>query len=131
MEYVDKEKVIEQFNELLPWEKVDVFGGILDAIGEHGIADYLFDNSGYSPFDFTNIDGCISFYGERVLLGNMNENEIEDYLKDYPSTISARSLIEILKKRWSRYGEKGVDDSDIAALEKLLNEIKEEKNEKK
>ena len=131
MEYVNKEKVIEQFNELLPWEKVDVFGCILDAIGEHGIADYLFDNSGYSPFDFTNVQECISFYGERTLLDNMDEDEIEDYIMDYPSTVSTRSLIETIKKRWIYWGKNGVDDSDIAALEKLLNEIKEEKNEKK
>lgn len=130
MEYVKKEDVLKQFNELLPWDKADVLDEILDDMGENSIEDYLFKQCGYSPFDFTNAEKCVEHYGVDTLLDEMDDYDIESYLDGHPSTVSAYQLIETLKDKWERHKECGISETNVKEMENLLKEIKKYKKEK-
>lgn len=131
MKLVNKEDVIAQFKELLPWDKVDALDEILNDIGENSIEDYLFKECGYSPFDFTNASQCVDHYGVDSLLDEMDDYDIESYLDGHPSTISAYQLIETLKDKWNWHKECGISDTNVKELENLLEGIKKYKEEKK
>lgn len=120
MEYVKKENVLKQFNELLPWDKADALDEILDNMGENSIEDYLFKQSGYSPFDFTNAAECVDHYGADTLLDKMFDYDIELYLDGHPSTVSAYQLIETLKDKWNRHKECSISETDVKEMENLL-----------
>ena len=131
MKYIEKEQVVSEFKELLPWDKVDALDDILDDMGENSIEDYLFKQGGYSPFDFTNAEKCVEHYGVDTLLDEMDNYDIENYLDSNPSTVSAYQLIETLKDKWEWYKERGISESNVKALEELLKEIKKYNKEKK
>ena len=76
MEYISKEQVVNDFKNLLPWEKVDVLDEILNVMGENSIEDYVFKQGGYSPFDFTNASKCVDYYGEDILMDEMDDYKI-------------------------------------------------------
>ena len=130
MNIVNKEDVLKLFNELLPWEKVEILDEILNNLGGVGnVADYLFSECGYSPFDFTNIEKCVDHYGADALLDEMSDYDIENFVETHPSWVSAYSLIEALKDKWEYHRGYQISESNIEELEKLLAKIKEEKNE--
>jgi len=131
MNYIDKKQVVQEFKELLPWDKVDAFDEILDDMGENSIEDYLFQQGGYSPFDFINAEKCVEHYGVSTLLDEMDHFDIEEYMDAHPSTMSAYYLIEMLKTKWDWFGSTGISDTNIEELTNLLKKIKKDKKEKK
>lgn len=131
MKLVNKEDVIAQFKELLPWDKVDALDEILNIMGENSIEDYLFKNGGYSPFDFTNATQCVDHYGADTLLEEMDDYNIEDYIQAHPSICSAYCYITALENKWNWHKKNAISDTNIKALEDLLQEIKAEKMDKK
>ena len=131
MKYIEKEQVVSEFKELLPWDKVDALDKILNIMGENSIQDYLFKQGGYSPFDFTNASKCVEHYGIDTLLDEMDDYDIENYLDSHPSTVSAYQLIETLKDKWTWYREMGISDTNVEALKELLKDIKDYKKEQK
>ena len=124
MKYIEKEQVIKEFKELLPWDKVDTLNYILNDMGENSIEDYLFKDGGYSPFDFTNARQCVEHYGVDTLCDEMDDYELEHYLEEYPSSYSVYSLIKALKEKLDWYGDTQFSETNISALSELLKEIK-------
>ena len=131
MKYVEKEQVVKEFKELLPWDKVDTVDEILYDIGENSIEDYLFKKGGYLPFDFINAEKCVEHYGVDTLCDEMDDYELGRYLEEYPSRYSTYTLIEALKEKWDLYGEIQFSETNISALSELLKEIRKSKSKKK
>lgn len=129
MKIVDKKEVIEQFKELLPWDKADAVDEILNIMGENSIQDYLFDSCGYSPFDFINASECVEHYGVDSLIDEMDDYDIENYIDRNPSIVSAYQLIETLKDKWTWHKTAGISETNLKSLEELIEEIKKYKEE--
>ena len=127
MKFVDKKEVVEQFKELLPWDKVDALDEIIHHMGENSIEDFLFERGWYSPFDFTNACKCVEHYGVDTLLDEMDDYDIEEYMDSHPSSMSADAIIEILKTKWDWHKECGISETNVNKLKNLLKEIKEYK----
>ena len=130
MEYVDKDKVFKEFNELLPWEKVDFVNDALYDIGEDGIAEHIFGiNGGHSPFDFITEKDCIEHFGANNLLYEIEDYELEDYISSYPRCVSAYTFIKALKAQWDAAKTTFISETNIKQIEELLEDIKKYKKE--
>lgn len=132
MEYPDKNKVLAQFKELLPWDKLEFIDSALNIIGEGNLPEYLFGkNGGWNPLDFTTAKKCVEYFDSDELLDEMYDSDVETYIESHPSSISSYYLIEALKDRWNYGKETYVSDSNLEQLEKLVETIKKYKEENK
>lgn len=132
MEYVDKDKVLVQFKELLPWDKIEFIDKALNDIGDGNLPEYLFgENGGWNPLDFSSAAECVKYFDADDLMDEMYDSDIETYVEDHPMQISAYSLIEALKDKWLFGKTTYISDSNLKELEELVKEIKKYKKENK
>ena len=127
MEYISKEQVFKQYQELLPWEKWEILDQILSDLGENTSIDYLFKQGMYSPFDYIDAKECVEHYDADRLMDEMYDSDIENYIESHSTSISSYSLIEALKNRWIYGKTTYVSDTNLKKLEELIEEIKEYK----
>lgn len=132
MEYVDKDKVLKDFKELLPWEKLEFIDKALNDIGESNLPEYLFgENGGWSPFDFITAAECVKHFDADDLMDEMYDSDIEEYVSNYPLSISSYALINALENRWLFGKTTYISDTNLKNLEELIEEIKKYKEENK
>lgn len=130
MNIVDKKEIVDQFNELLPWEKIEVIDAELNNVGEDNIAEYLFGVNGKrTPFDFVTAEECVNHYGADDLMEEMYDADVEEYIKSHPTSISSYALISALSDRWVWGKTTYITDTNLQDLEDLIKEIKKYKEQ--
>lgn len=129
--YTEKEDVVAAYNELLPWEKVEVLGDLMETAGTsaYDIVEGFFEDGEDYVYDHIDAAEVVNHYTAETLLDEMSDDEISDYVERHPSTLTPRQLTEILYDKIEIYDDaRSFSNRDIERLEKVLKEIKEQNN---
>lgn len=129
MKIVNKEDVLELYNQLLPWEQEDlraIMGYNLNEMSQEEIINEF----GINPLEFVDEDDVVDSFGT-TLLKEYNDYDILDELDDRLYRIDGSCIIDALynKREYSRNPKNAFDDEEIERLEKFVKMLKEEKND--
>lgn len=96
----EQKEIIDKFENLLPWEKGELFMHIVNkSMTEDEIEKYFIEGSGYTRWDDIDfVQGVIDNDKEFEVLDNLDDWEIVDYLFGNFSSSSALNLQDAMEK---------------------------------
>lgn len=129
MKIVNKEDVLELYNQLLPWEQEDlraIMGYSLNEMSQEEIIREF----GINPLEFVDEDDVVDCFGT-TLLKEYQDYDILDELDDRLYRIDSSCLIDALynKREKCRDSKKAFDEEEIRRLEKFVKMLKGEDEE--
>ena len=129
MKIVNKEDVLELYNQLLPWEQEDlraIMGYSLNEMSQEEIIREF----GINPLEFVDERDVIDCFGS-TLLKEYQDYEILDELDDRLYRIDSSYLIDALYNKFEscRDPKKAFDEEEIKRLEEFVKMLKDENDD--
>lgn len=120
---VDKEEVINLFDELLPWDKEEVREAIGTGFKRYSQADIL-NHFGIDPIDFVTPGECAEAFGDDIL-DHFADYEIIEELDRRAGSFDPSDLIDTLKRKLDAPTEKmWFTEKDADDLQMIVRRIK-------
>ena len=123
-----KKKVIELFDELLPWEKQEVLYVLNSSVRGDYDLDSLAKALGVSKFEFISEEECVKNFDNDDLLREMDEWTVVDFAKDV-CTWEPHEVAELITWHSDHLIQSNIDC--ISNAVKKLEEKKREKDKEK